>query len=328
MVTPAVEVDQPGKDLPLLVVLLGPTASGKSALAVELAHHLNGEVVSCDSVAVYRGLAIGAAKPTPAQRASAPHHLLDVVDPDQLFSAGDYSRAARTVLADISARGRVPIVAGGTGLYLRALLQGLFAAPARDQALRSRLRETATRHGASYLHRLLRRVDAGSASRIHANDTPKVLRALEVALTAGIPMTQAWAGGNHPLTGYRILKLGLEPDRPLLYERINARAQRMFADGLVAETRSLLQQYGAQCWPLQSLGYRQAQAVLRGEMTEAQAIASTAQGHRNYAKRQATWFRRELEVHWLFGFGEDVGDDAIERIERMKGSLDAQPRPG
>jgi tRNA dimethylallyltransferase len=295
---------------PLLVVLLGATGSGKSALAVLMAQQLGGEVVSCDSVAVYRGLEIGAAKPTHLQRAAIPHHLLDVVAPDETFSAGDYSRAARAALADITARGRVPIVAGGTGLYLRALLQGLFAGPQRDEALRERLRDTATARGAHYVHRLLRKLDSATAALIHPKDVPKVLRALEVRLTLGSPMTQAWAAGSDPLRGYRVVKIGLEPDRPRLYERINARAGAMFAAGLVEETRALVAQYGADCWPLQSLGYRQAQAVLRGEMTEPEAIAATAQGHRNYAKRQGTWFRREKDVHWLRGFGEDIADKA------------------
>ncbi len=299
---------------PLLVVLMGATASGKSALAVGLAQRLGGEVVSCDSVAVYRGLEIGAAKPTSAQRAAVPHHLLDVADPDETFSAGDYSRAARAAIADVAARGRVPIVAGGTGLYLRALLQGLFDGPQRDEALRDRLRATAAKRGAEYVHRLLRKLDAEAGARIHANDVPKVLRAIEVCLTAGTPLTQAWAGGREPLTGYRVVKIGLEPDRARLYQRINARAAKMFAEGLVEETRGLVHKYGANCWPLQSLGYRQAQAVLRGEMTEAEAIAATAQGHRNYAKRQGTWFRREQDVAWLPVFGEDAEDTAADLI--------------
>ncbi len=285
---------------------MGATGSGKSALAVELAQRLGGEVVSCDSVAVYRGLEIGAAKPTAEQRASVPHHLLDVVAPDETFSAGDYSRSARAAIADITARGRAPIVAGGTGLYLRALLEGLFEGPQRDEELRDRLRATARKRGVEYVHRLLRKLDAESAARIHANDVPKVLRALEVSLTGGVPMTQAWQTGTETLSGHRIIKIGLEPERAQLYERINLRAERMFADGLVEETRGLVERYGCDCWPLQSLGYRQAQAVLRGEMTELQAVAATAQGHRNYAKRQGTWFRRESEVTWLRGFGQDV----------------------
>jgi len=300
--------------LPLLVAVLGPTGSGKSQLAARLAANLRGDVVSCDSVAIYREMEIGAAKPSRAQRLLAPHHLLDVVAPNEQFSAGDYSRLARTAIAEISSRGRVPIVAGGTGLYLRALLEGLFDAPARDENLRERLRQTADRRGAGYVHRLLHKLDAEAAARIHANDLPKTLRALEVTLAAGAPMTSAWNAGRDPLVGYRVVKLGLNPDRKLLYQRIDRRAEQMFAAGLLQETEQLIARYGADCWPLQSLGYRQAQAVLRGDMSEAEAIAATAQGHRNYAKRQMTWFRREQDVNWVEKFGEEALADAMRPL--------------
>jgi len=300
--------------LPLLVAVLGPTGSGKSQLAARLAANLRGDVVSCDSVAIYREMEIGAAKPSRAQRLLAPHHLLDVVAPNEQFSAGDYSRLARTAIAEISSRGRVPIVAGGTGLYLRALLEGLFDAPARDENLRERLRQTADRRGAGYVHRLLQKLDAEAAARIHANDLPKTLRALEVTLAAGAPMTSAWNAGRDPLVGYRVVKLGLNPDRKLLYQRIDRRAEQMFAAGLLQETEQLIARYGADCWPLQSLGYRQAQAVLRGDMSEAEAIVATAQGHRNYAKRQMTWFRREQDVNWVEKFGEEALADAMRPL--------------
>ena len=300
--------------LPLLVAVLGPTGSGKSQLAARLAANLRGDVVSCDSVAIYREMEIGAAKPSRAQRLLAPHHLLDVVAPNEQFSAGDYSRLARTAIAEISSRGRVPIVAGGTGLYLRALLEGLFDAPARDENLRERLRQTADRRGAGYVHRLLQKLDAEAAARIHANDLPKTLRALEVTIAAGAPMTSAWNAGRDPLVGYRVVKLGLNPDRKLLYQRIDRRAEQMFAAGLLQETEQLIARYGADCWPLQSLGYRQAQAVLRGDMSEAEAIAATAQGHRNYAKRQMTWFRREQDVNWVEKFGEEALADAMRPL--------------
>jgi len=300
--------------LPLLVAVLGPTGSGKSQLAARLAANLRGDVVSCDSVAIYREMEIGAAKPSRAQRLLAPHHLLDVVAPNEQFSAGDYSRLARTAIAEISSRGRVPIVAGGTGLYLRALLEGLFDAPARDENLRERLRQTADRRGAGYVHRLLQKLDAEAAARIHANDLPKTLRALEVTIAAGATMTSAWNAGRDPLVGYRVVKLGLNPDRKLLYQRIDRRAEQMFAAGLLQETEQLIARYGADCWPLQSLGYRQAQAVLRGDMSEAEAIAATAQGHRNYAKRQMTWFRREQDVNWVEKFGEEALADAMRPL--------------
>jgi len=301
------------RGLPLLVVVLGPTASGKTGLAVRLAEQVSGEVVSCDSVAVYREMEIGTAKPSREERVRVPHHLIDVAGPEEHYTAGDYSRAARAAIAEISARERVPVVAGGTGLYLRALLEGLF--PESDAGgavtpIRARLRETATRRGAEYVHRLLQKVDAAAAQRIHPNDVPKVVRAIQASLSAGRPMTEAWAAGREQLAGYRVVKIGLAPDRAPLYEGINQRAEEMFRSGLVEETRGLVAKYGAACRPLGSLGYKQAQAVLRGEMTEAEAVAATAQGHRNYAKRQMTWFRREANVRWLDGFGSEVAAEA------------------
>lgn len=291
---------------PLLVVLLGPTASGKTALSLRLAERFAGEVVSCDSVAVYRGMEIGTAKPTREERARAPHHLIDVYEVNEHSTAGDYARRARKAIAEITARGHLPIVTGGTGLYLRALLTGLFAGPQRSEALRERLLRSHGRHGAGWLHRVLERLDGTAAERIHANDIPKLIRAIEVSLAAKRPMSEAWKEGREPLTGYRVLRIGLDPARAALYARINARAQWMFDAGLLEETRALLAKYGEGPRALDSLGYRQARAVLRGEMTREAAIRAAQQGHRNYAKRQLTWFRREPEVHWLKGFGDDA----------------------
>ncbi len=295
---------------PLLLVLAGPTASGKSHLALRLAEQLGGEIVSCDSVAVYREMDIGTSKPTPADRALVPHHLLDIVSPEQPFTAGHYSRLAREVVRGIAGRGRLPIVTGGTGLYLRALLEGLSPAPAIDPDLRSRLRRRAQDHragrtGSARLHRLLHRADPAAAALIHPNDAPKLVRALEVALTARRPLSAHWQQGRDPLTGFRVLQLGLAPERAALYDRINTRAEAMFARGLLAETARLLDRYGPACRALTSLGYAQALAVLRGELAETAAIARTQQGHRNYAKRQQTWFRRDPALHWLTGFGDD-----------------------
>jgi tRNA dimethylallyltransferase len=289
---------------PLLVVILGPTGSGKTSLSVALGRCFDGEIVSCDSVAVYRGLEIGAAKPSAEERKLVPHHLLDVVDPDAFYTAGDYGRAAREAIAGIVGRGRLPFVTGGTGLYLRALLQGLFPGPQRSEALRDRLLRKAETRGPLTLHRILKRLDPVSAARIHANDTAKVIRAIEVTLAASRPMSEAWKQGREALTGYRVLRLGLDPLRPQLYDRINARARSMFAQGLIEETRELIARYGRTS-VLDSLGYRQAAQHLAGELTLEQAIAAAGQGHRNYAKRQLTWFRREPEVCWLKGFGDD-----------------------
>jgi tRNA dimethylallyltransferase len=293
------------KKEPLLVVLLGPTASGKTALSLHLTEHFSGEIVSCDSVAVFREMEIGTAKPSRTERELAPHHLIDVRNPDEPYTAGDYSREAREALTGISERGNLPIVTGGTGLYLRALIDGLFAGPARSESLRERLRSKEARHGTGTLHRLLTQIDPNTAQTMHANDLPKIIRALEVPLLTRRTMTEAWQTGRDPLTGYRILRIGLEPPRAHLYERINLRAAAMFENGLVEESDQLVARYGYECRPLQSLGYAQAVTVLRNEMTRDEAVAQAQQGHRNYAKRQLTWFRREPEVHWLQGCGDE-----------------------
>lgn len=296
----------------------GPTGSGKTALSLKLAQRFGGEIVSCDSVAVYREMELGTAKPTAAERRLAPHHLIDVLPPDQFCTAGDYSRMAREALREIAARGHLPIVSGGTGLYLRALLEGLFAGPERSEELRARLRRSAERRGSGWLHRVLARLDRGAAERIHKNDQPKLIRAIEVCLTARQPLSAAWAAGRDALKGFRILRIGLDPPRAQLYARLDARAQGMFAAGLVEEMRGLMARYGESPRAFDALGYRQARAVVRGEMSEAEAIRETAQGHRNYAKRQMTWFRREPEVHWLRGFGDDtaVAEQAMALVER------------
>jgi tRNA dimethylallyltransferase len=291
---------------PLLVVILGPTASGKTALSLALAERFHGEIVNCDSVAMYREFDIGTAKPTSSERAQAPHHLVDCVAPTNCITAGEYARQARQVLDAIKGRGHLPILVGGTGLYLRALLEGLFPGPQRSEELRERLRERAAGRGGDYLHRILRRLDAAAAEKIHANDTPKIIRAIEVCLASRQKMTELWQRGREPLRGFRILRLGLDPDRQALYERINRRAQEMFEAGLIEETQRLLEKYGDAAGPLASLGYKQAVQLLRGELTREQALQAAQQAHRNYAKRQMTWFRREPEVRWLRGFGNDA----------------------
>jgi tRNA dimethylallyltransferase len=315
-----------------LIVLAGPTASGKTSLALRIAEEFNGEIVSCDSVAVYREMEIGTAKPTHDQRALIPHHMIDIAWPDEAFTAGDYSRQAREALAGISARGSIsgnarghlPIVAGGTGLYLRALIDGLFPAPPQKPGQRERLRKLAEARGPAYLHRILTRLDPAAAAAIHRNDVPKVVRAIEVSLAADeplgargrTPMTVQWQKGRDALTGYRILRFGLNPPRADLYERINHRAATMFDRGLIEETERLIARYGEDCRPLTSLGYAEATAVLKNELTREQAAAQAQQGHRNYAKRQLTWFRREPGIHWLEGFGSDQGvtDQALELV--------------
>jgi len=301
---------------PLAVLLLGPTGSGKTALSLELAERFGGEVVSCDSVAVYRGMDLGTAKPTREERARAPHHLIDVTDPSVAFTAGDYSRMARAAMREIASRGRMPIVTGGTGLYLRALTEGLFAGPARQEELRDRLRRSVERHGATWLHRVLARMDRETAARIHANDTPKLIRAIEICVAERRPMSEVL--GRDPLTGFRLLRMGLNPLRKALYERLNKRCAAMFADGLMEETRGLLERYG-QVKALDSLGYRQGLAVLAGTLTLEAGIAAAQQGHRNYAKRQLTWFRREPNVYWIERFGDDAEtiSAAVESVNKV-----------
>ncbi len=289
---------------PLLVVVLGATGSGKTALSVELARRFGGEVLCCDSVAVYRGMDVGTAKPTLEERASVPHHLLDMVDPVQAMTAGDWAREARRVAREVAARGRLPVVSGGTGLYLRAFTEGLAPLPSRCPAVRARLIQSARVRGPGYLHRMLRRLDPVGAGRIHAQDEPKLVRAIEVALLR--PAEPISGAGRDPLRGFRLLRIGLAPARGALYRRLNRRVEAMFAGGLLVETRRLLGRWGPDAQALGALGYREAARVLRGEMNEAAAIAAMAQGHRNYAKRQGTWFRKEPEVRWLAGFGDDV----------------------
>jgi tRNA dimethylallyltransferase len=307
---------------PLLVAILGPTASGKTALSLSLAEGFHGEIVNCDSVAMYREFEIGTAKPNAAERTRAPHHLLDFVEPTGQVTAGEYSRLARARLEDIRSRGHLPIVVGGTGLYLRALLEGLFPGPQRSEQLRERLRELDWKRGAGYLHRLLQKLDPAAAEKIHAHDTQKLIRAIEVCLASRQRMSELLEQqGRDPLRGFRILRIGLGPDRDALYQRINRRAENMFAGGLIEETAALLEKYGAAARPLASLGYKQAAAFLHGELTREQALQAAQQAHRNFAKRQMTWFRREPELRWLKGFGDD------RSIQRAAADLMALRRP-
>lgn len=301
---------------PLLVAIVGPTGSGKTALSVAVAERFGGEIVNCDSVAIYREFEIGTAKPTPHERARAPHHLLDILDPEQQMTAGEYSRVGREVIEQIKSRGRMPIIVGGTGFYLRALLEGLFEGPERSEELRARLRDIEGRRGAEYLHRILRRVDRAAAERIHANDVPKVIRAIEVCLQARKPMTQLWEQGRDPLQGFRILRIGLNPERNALYTRINRRCEQMFDAGLIDETERLMKKH-PKAPALTSLGYKQAAQFLRGEINKKLALWAAQQGHRNYAKRQLTWFRRDPDVKWMTGFGDDkeIQQRALELIE-------------
>ena len=287
-----------------MVAVAGPTGSGKSDLALLLAERFDGEIVNCDSLQVYRHFDIGTAKLPLSERRGIPHHLIDILDPDQLFTAGEYARLARTTIAEISARGRLPILAGGTGFYLRALLEGLFEGPVRDQPLRDRLRAREARRSGS-LHRLLRRFDSTAAGKIHANDIPKVTRALEICLLTRQPVSRLFEQGRDALPGYRTLKLGLLPDRETLNPRLDARCAWMFEHGLVEEARSILALgFPPACKPFESHGYKQAMQLIAGELSARDAVFYAQRNTRHYAKRQITWFRRERELQWLKGFGD------------------------
>jgi tRNA dimethylallyltransferase len=313
---------------PLLVVA-GPTGSGKSALAVELARTFAGEVVNCDSVQIYRYLDIGTAKLTKQEQQGVRHHLIDVVDPDELFTAGEFLGLGRAVLNEIRARRHVPVVAGGTGLYLRALLDGLFEGPKRSESLRRRLNAVAARKGPDHLHRLLNRVDPASATRIAANDKPKTIRALEVYFLTATPLSRHLLSGRDPLQGFDILKIGLNPPRALLYERIDRRVEEMFASGLLTEVASLLDRgFNEELKPLQSLGYAQVIRYLKRKVTLAEAVLSTQLETRRYAKRQLTWFRRERDLLWFDGFGSQAEVQSVVKAHVQKFLRDFRTQGG
>lgn len=282
-----------------LIAIVGPTASGKSALALRLARERCGEIVSCDSLQVYRGLDIGSAKPPAAEQALVSHHLIDVEDPDQPFSAADYARLAREALAGIRQRGRLAVVAGGTGLYLRALLEGLFEGPSRDQDLRRRLEAMAVRRGEPALHRLLARVDPTAAGRIAPGDRIRVIRALEVFRLTGQPLTAHQSNPTRRLTGFSVRIVGVAPDRGRLRQEVERRTEEMWERGLLDEVRGLLARgFGADLRPLRAIGYRQAVAVIEGRLSEAAAQRDMVTETMQYAKRQMTWFRHQAEVSW------------------------------
>lgn len=316
-------VDEIGTDYPLIAIA-GPTAAGKSVLALCLAEFTGGEVVNYDSVQLYRGFDIGTGKLPIQERRGIPHHLLDCLDPSEHFSAGDFRREARKVIDAIRERGKLPILAGGTGLYLRALLAGLFEGPPRSEKLRTELRSMADRRGREFVHRLLKRLDPVSASRVDPRDLQKVIRAVEVCIVARRPISDLHAQGREPLSGYACLMIGLDPDREQLYARINRRVEMMFAAGLEEETRRMGMRADVEpVKGLGALGYRQAAAALRGEISRQDAIQDTQTATRHYAKRQMTWFRREQGTKWFSGFGDDP---AIQHqvLETLKAWLESK----
>jgi tRNA dimethylallyltransferase len=307
-----------GVDHPLVAVV-GPTGSGKSELALRLAERFDGEILNCDSVQIFKYFNIGTAKLSEPDWRGIPHHLIDVLEPDRVFTAGDFARAGRTALHEITGRGRLPVVAGGTGFYLRSLVDGLAPGPGRDDALRARLTAREAKRAGS-VHRLLRRLDPAAARRMHPNDVPKAMRALEICLCARRPATEVFAGGRDALTGYRVLKLGLFPDREKLVARLESRVEAMFEAGLVAEVEAILARgVPESAKPFESIGYKQALQVVRGELSVKDAIFYAKRDTRQYAKRQMTWFRQEPGLEVVRGFGDDVAvaSQAMHRVEQF-----------
>jgi tRNA dimethylallyltransferase len=289
-----------------LVVILGPTASGKSSLAIRLAQELNGEVLVCDSTQVYRHFDIGTAKVPLVEQHGIAHHLVDLVEPEELFSAGEYRRQALLVLAEVSQRGKLPIITAGTGLYLRALLEGLADAPERSEELRARLRAKEQVRGPEHLHRALARLDPEIAARIAPRDTQKVIRAIEMRILTGKPVSEIHRAGRSSLQGYEIRKIGLLPPRAALSPRIDARTAAMIQDGWLDEVRKLSSSgIPADTKPFQFIGYPELLAHLAGRLTLEAAVQKIQVATRQFAKRQLTWFRKEPSVRWLPGFGDD-----------------------
>ncbi|MGH9712455.1 MAG: tRNA (adenosine(37)-N6)-dimethylallyltransferase MiaA [Candidatus Acidiferrales bacterium] len=289
-----------------LVVVLGPTASGKSALGIRLAQKFGGEIVVCDSTQVYRHFDIGTAKVPFTERQGIPHHLVDLVEPQEIFTAGDYRRHARTVLGKIRSRGKLPILTAGTGLYLRALLEGLADAPIRSEELRERLRRKAELHGSAHLHRILSRLDPTAAARIAPRDAQKVIRAIEMRVLTGKPVGEIHGGGRIALEGFEVKKIGLIPPRAALYARIESRIDAMLAAGWLDEVRQLVAHgIAPDAKPFQFIGYAELRAHLSGEFGSEEAKRKIQQATRRFAKRQITWFRKEPGVHWVPEFGDE-----------------------
>lgn len=298
-----------------LVVIAGPTGVGKSELAIRLAEALRGDVVNYDSIQVYRGFDIGSAKPSPAERARVPHHLFDIVDADQPFNAAEYARLARRTCQEIAARGRQPVLAGGTFFYLRALLAGLPEMPGRDDDVRARLRAVAASpRGAARLHRWLSKVDPQSGRKIDPADRHRVERALEVWITSGRPISSWERPAPDVVEEIPSIKIALTLERPQLVAALDRRVDAMYAHGLVEETRQLLLRYPREARPFGAIGYAEALLVATGETTLEYAVAETRRRTRAYAKRQLTWLRAERNVHWVDASDRENALDAALRL--------------
>jgi tRNA dimethylallyltransferase len=296
---------------PLVVAVLGPTATGKSALALSIAGRFGGDIVNCDSTAVYRGFDIGTDKVLPDQRRGIPHHLIDVADPSDEYTAAQYAREAAAAIRDIHARGRLPIVTGGTGFYFRALTRGLFPGPGRDAEWRARLDAIAERRGVDWLHRILRRVDAASAKRIQLRDQKRIVRALEVYFMTGRTLTDHFAATQSLIPDVKVLAIGLTLPAAGIAERVARRVDEQFARGLLEEVRALLARGVPQdARPFGGLVYRQALEHLHGVRDEASTRALIVQENRRYARRQMIWFRKEPNLVWFDGPGESPATTA------------------
>ena len=287
------------------VGLVGPTGSGKSQLAVELAKSFLGEIVNCDALQVYRSLDIGTAKVRGSQTRGVPHHLFDIIAPTAEFSAAEFTKRAAGVIHSITMRGRLAFLVGGTGLYLRSLRHGLFLGPGRSPRVRQVLRQTASAHGPGYLHDFLSRLDPMAAKGVHPNDEVRLVRALEVCLVTGRRFSELKGERSSPLPGFRSILLGLAPERDELRQRIESRVEAMFAMGFVQEVRELMNIYGYDCKAFKAIGYREVAAAIRGDCTFKEAKALTFSATVQYAKRQMTWFRRESDVVWFKGCGNE-----------------------
>ncbi len=291
------------------IAILGPTASGKSRLGMSVAERLHGEIISCDALQIYRFMDIGTAKATQLERARIPHHALDIKNPGEDFSAGEYQRIARESLESIRVRGALPVVVGGTGFYLRALTDGLFEGPGRSEGIRSRLRHIIQRRGSRCLHRALHRVDPETALRVSPADSARIIRAYEVYLLTGRTMHWWQNRPRDALRCYRWLRLGIAIPREILYERINQRVEEMFRQGLVEEVQGLLARFPRDCQAFKAIGYREIASYLEGRLSLQQAMEDTQRESRRYAKRQMTWFRSDARIVWLDG---TLGEDSLE----------------
>ena len=316
--------------MPRLVAIVGPTATGKSALGIALARRLNGEIVSCDSTAVYRGFDIGTDKVRPAEQQGIPHHLVDVADPLEEYSAARYAREAAVAIRDITARGKLPILVGGTGLYYRALIRGLFPGPSRDPGIRARLETIAQKRGPERLHRWLARVDPPSAERVMPRDLKRIIRALEVYLLTGRPLTRHFAETASALPGYEVTAFALSIPPAEIAERVARRVDAQFDQGLLGEVRGLLAAgLPETAHPFSGLVYRQVLEHLHGVRGERETRELIVRENRKYAKRQLIWFKKEPNLRWIYAAGEREGtqDGVARAVAVMESAPDGSADP-